>query len=75
MRKQEILSFFVVLLLFFFVVGCQQTGKPVSLAETSLERNARIRRAISTNHRELIDDIDIVLLIDQPSSLNRLHVR
>lgn len=45
--------------------GCSST----QLGETAAESHRRHKRVLRTNQQELMEDIDMVLLLDQPSKL------
>lgn len=74
MMKKALVSVFLgfVFCSLIFVVGCCCCGQP---GETKAEVNRRHVRAYSINHQEMKQDIDRVLLLDEPTKLTDKKVR
>ena len=66
MKKASVLMILSIVLcaLVFLLSGCQQPG------ETTAEGHRRHLRTLSINQQQMMQDIDRVMLTDQPTKLN-----
>lgn len=62
---------FVFYALVFFLGGC---GGLAHLGETKAEASRRHRRSLAINQKEMMADIDKVLLLDRPSKLTEKRI-
>jgi len=56
----------ILLFLVFMPLGCSSTSQP---GETAAEGHRRHQRIARINQQELMADIDMVLMLDEPSRL------
>ena len=76
MRKSiELLLCIILFAAFLGISGCTAPGETVSLGQTEIERNARLKRIEHIRHRQFVEDIDTMFLADQPSKLSEWHIR
>ncbi len=57
----------ILLFLVFMPLGCSSTRQP---GETAAEGNRRHQRMVRLNQQELMADMDMVLMLDEPSRLS-----
>jgi len=62
---------FVLCAMVFLLGGC---GGLAHLGESKAEASRRHRRNLAINHREMMADIDKVLLLDRPSKLTEKRI-
>jgi hypothetical protein len=74
MKNTSVFVCKVVLAVVLFALLILPCGCSKQLGETVAEGQRRHRRVLRINHQEMMEDIDRVLLLDQPSRLTDKRV-